>query len=567
MPNSASRAHTLAARRELQFACVFILLAGAFSAPAQVLRGRPEMQPGKGVIQGTVVDGVTREPLKKAQVMLAGMLSGPPTAITDSAGHFLFRDLPAGGYWLTATKDGYHPPRSPADVDSNVQVTLTSDEEKRTIEIALAPSGSITGKVLDEDGLPVRGCSVMAVSPVWEQGKQTLRGVAGGNGTDDKGEYRIHNLARGRYYVFARCHIELAAAHPLLPRGDPRTPHDTYLPQFYGGGLDPTTATRLNVPPGTNLEGIDFEMHRTPAFTLRGAINSSDPELLAGHLSILLIPQHPLMRNLIDMGAGANPQERTFQIRSVIPGSYMLVAFTAENGRSSFARKAIEIGSAPPDPVVISLAPSSDLSGSVQFDSEEHQSPENAQIMLTPVEQTMYIPQPRGEIGKDGTFTITGVLPGRWRLTLNGFGYVKAMTLGGQQVSPHDFQIPSGGAGPLRITLGSKMGEVDVSISGSKPEGQISALLYPENVDQVGTGLERVAAGTERLSFFGVAPGKYRLLVTDMPNPWPVLQRPDLLKSLESHTQAADVTEGGKLSVTAEIVSRDELKKELEDKE
>src|ERR1035438_3177825 len=69
----------------------------------------------------------------------------------------------------------------------------------------------------------------------------------GGTATNDKGEYRIDNLAPGRYHVFAHCRVALPAAHPLLPRGDPRTPHETYLPQFYGGGLDPATATRLTV--------------------------------------------------------------------------------------------------------------------------------------------------------------------------------------------------------------------------------------------------------------------------------------------------------------------------------
>ena len=105
----------------------------------------------------------------------------------------------------------------------------------------------------------------------------------------------------------------------------------------------------------------------------------------------------------------------------------------------------------------------------------------------------------------------------------------------------------------------------DAAVQTARVETTVARVTVAEN--QVGTGLERVAEGTERISFGGVAPGKYRLLVTDMPNPWPVLQRPDLLKSLESHTQAVEVTEGGKLSLTAEIVSRDELKKALEDKE
>ena len=35
-------------------------------------------------------------------------------------------------------------------------------------------------------------------------------------------------------------------------------------------------------------------------------------------------------------------------------------------------------------------------------------------------------------------------MPGHWRLTVNASGYVKSLSLAGQQVSPYDFQISPG---------------------------------------------------------------------------------------------------------------------------
>jgi hypothetical protein len=547
---------------------VLCLLLLALAATAQVIRQFGPQLPatGKGSIEGTVVDSATHEPLKKVQVTLGGPVQNQPTAVTDAGGRFSFRDLPSGSFWINAMKPGYNVPEAAFGANPNVQVNLGTDEQKKGIEVSLVPGGSISGRILDEDGVPLRGCSVMAVEPGYEQGRRNLHGAGMGNGTNGKGEYRITGLNPGRYYVFARCQSEVPAPHPLLPRGDPRTPYETYMPKFYGGGLDPSTATRLAVTAGANLEGVDFEVRRIPAFTLHGSIASSDPDAFAGRISVMLFPANRQVRNLLQFASGVDPEKRTFQIHA-IPGSYLLVAWGAEDGHSLYAQRAVEIGTTPPDPIELSLSSGAELKGTVQFDSEDRPPMENAQLFLSPVETNFYTPQAHGEINKDGTFTLTGVVPGRWRLMVSGPGYIRSLYLGGQQVSPYDFQIAPGATGPLRVIMGSKLGDINVTISGAAPNQMASVLLYPEDAVRFGTGQERVSAGSDRIEIGGLPPGRYRLLATDTLNPWPILQRPDLLKALESSTQAVDVTEGGKVSATVEVVTREELARLLQEKE
>jgi hypothetical protein len=60
-------------------------------------------------------------------------------------------------------------------------------------------------------------------------------------------------------------------------------------------------------------------------------------------------------------------------------------------------------------------------------------------------------------------------------------------------------------------------------------------------------------------------PGRYRVFAIDSPNPWPILQRPDWLKALESRSAAIDVPEGGRVSTTVETIPRDELMRALEE--
>src|SRR5437667_4184375 len=64
-----------------------------------IVGGQP-VATGDGSIEGIVINEITREPIRKAQVT-SGMGNVPP-AITDGSGHFAFRNLLPGTYWMQA---------------------------------------------------------------------------------------------------------------------------------------------------------------------------------------------------------------------------------------------------------------------------------------------------------------------------------------------------------------------------------------------------------------------------------------------------------------------------------
>lgn len=451
------------------------LLAGA--AMAQIPTAPPEAPPrpaGTGLIEGVVSDAATHAPLGKAQVTVSGAIPAPLTAVTSADGRFAFHELPEGSYWLNAAKPGYNPPATIFASDSNTGVVLNKGEERKGVAIALVPGGEIAGRVVDEEGMPIRGCGVTAVEPGYEQNRPSLNSVAAGSPSNDKGEYRLINLTAGRYYLFAQCMAELPAAHPLLPRGDPRTPHETYLPQFLGGGLDPAMATRLTIVAGAALQGVDFQMTRVPSFTLRGSVAVSDPVAYANGVNVMLMPANPLMRNLTLLSGPADQQSHKFQIQPMLPGSYVLFAFTTNEHRLCTAQRPMEIGTAPPDPLEIALECGAELKGSVQFDSDDQPAAalENQQITLLPLEGPSFMLQPHTQTDKDGAFTFTGVPAGRWRMLVSAPGYIKSISIAGQDVSPDSIQLGAGAAGPMRIVIGNKSAEVRVEVAGAPPTGR-----------------------------------------------------------------------------------------------
>lgn len=552
---------------------IFCLCLWACIAMAQIRYTPPPPRPdsgpaGTGSIEGIVSDSTSHAPVKKARVMLSG--TAGLTAVTGDDGRFVFRGLASGSYFLQATKTGYNLAEQAIFADqANNGVVLGDGEERKGVEIALAPGGAISGRVVDEEDVPIRGCNVTAVQPGYQQERRNPRnvGIAGSASTSEKGEYHIVNLAPNRYYLFVHCRVALPAAHPLLRRDDPRTPHETYLPRFYGGALDPATATRLTLVAGGTLESVDFRLTRVPAFVLHGSVTGGDVQMPTSSINVTIVPANRLLRGLMDSHVALNPQTHKFQIQPVIPGSYILYAYSMHEGRVFAAERALELRAAPPDPLEISLESGTEIKGSLQFDSDDRPPLENGQVSLIPVNGPFFLSQSQAQVDKDGTFKLTGVLPGRWRLQVNAPGFVKSASLGDQPVPPEGFQIAAVASGPLRITMGSKVAAVHVEVAGAAPDRQISAVIFPEDPERLGGGLERAVTvmGAGRIEFEGLAPGRYRVLAIDSPNPWTIVQRPDWLKALKGSGAAIDVPEGGSVSTTLETIPRAELMRALEE--
>ena len=78
----------------------------------------PAAPAGRGSIEGTVINEVTREPVRGAQIVV-GSETVVPAAVTDANGRFTFRNLPPGTYFLQAhhpeiSIDHHRPGRQPS---------------------------------------------------------------------------------------------------------------------------------------------------------------------------------------------------------------------------------------------------------------------------------------------------------------------------------------------------------------------------------------------------------------------------------------------------------------------
>ncbi len=164
------------------------------------------------VVSGTVVDGVSGEPLARARVSLSNVPNSGVVELlrvpfddsagspTDGGGHFSVEGQVAGKYFLSATMAGYTGNAFGQDDVSGTEsgdgfLTLATSEHRRNIVIRLWPASAISGAVEDDRGRPIAGADVRAFRFVgwWVQ--------AAASRTDDRGLYRFAGLPADTYVV------------------------------------------------------------------------------------------------------------------------------------------------------------------------------------------------------------------------------------------------------------------------------------------------------------------------------------------------------------------------------
>jgi protocatechuate 3,4-dioxygenase beta subunit len=227
--------------------------------------------------QGTIA-GQVREPdgrpVAGASVLLEPSGEGRgQRAMTDAGGRYRFTNVQAGTYALIVVKAGYMAAQYGwRGVPSHGRMLLVRQGQPPIdADIVVPRAGVITGTVVDETGVPLEGLIVEALAVRVEQGRPTLvpAPAARGGTTDDRGQYRLHGLLPGTYYVTAT--DERAGLDGTLPR-------QVYHP----GALSPGSAEPVAVAIGSGISRADLVFDTAvwthlPRVTGRAIDETGDP--------------------------------------------------------------------------------------------------------------------------------------------------------------------------------------------------------------------------------------------------------------------------------------------------
>jgi len=495
-----------------------------------------------GAIQGQVFNAATGEPLKKASVSLRRLDSrGQPLAtVADSGGQFSIAGVEPGRYRLFADRNGFVRQEYGARGPERPGTSLTVEKAQRltSIVLRLSPQAVITGRILDEDGDPVRNVHVQAMRSGYNEGRRQLVS-AGNTQTNDLGEYRLYDLPGGKYYVSA-----------VFRGGGPQiaATKERYLPAYYPASTDPSTAVLLVVPGGAQLQGIDMTLRRGSTVAVHGRIvNAIGPSRGA---SIRLVSRGSGL--LVSQGQFTPPgnQSDTFEIRGVIPGAYTLVISTAAQRRQYTYRQPLDVGPSGIDGLTVTIPPPADLQGAVRVEGQ-------AQIDLGSVAVTLRSIDPPsnripGQVKADGAFNVIGVMPGSYELSVSGLPpgfYLKSARFGSEEVVDSGLNLIGADAGKLDLLVSPSAAQVDGVVLDAKQQpakGTLVALI-PDAARKSRSSLIKTVRTDDagRYSIQGIAPGNYGLYAFEDIESGAYLD-PDFIKPLERSAENVTLRENGR---------------------
>lgn len=565
-----------------------LVMAGAvIAAQQQTSQTAPGAQPSAAGARpsGIVISGHVRrtngEAIKKAIVTLqsvggpndAGRGRGNPTSaggtrsiLSDGEGAFSFTDVPPGMYRLRADRDGFiameYGQRSIAG--QGIPISVQIGQKVSSIDFRLIQAAAIAGRIVDEDGQPVAGVQVQAMSYEYRQGQRLLQSASQVQ-TNDLGEYRLYWLQPGNYYVNAVLNPPgrggRGAANISVPE-DPSHPDESYAPfYFYPDSMDPVRAVAIEATAGADLRGVNFSLRPLKTGKVQGSVlppvaepppsvqrqqqrqqqaqnnaqgggrggqRGGGPQGLAGVEIALLSPGAGSGGRGGIAGRGSVRADGTFEVTRVVPGTYNVAAFAERNSTDYTAMESVTVSSGGVSAVTLPLKPSVDVPGQVLLDDPlaasivgQQGGGQNQQFTMTSVQVRM-IPvddfpgagQENASARENGTFTVENIRALRYRVQvqLPAGAYLSSGTYG--SVDALNGAIDVGDSvTQLQLRVGLASGRVEGTVVDrtGQPFAGATVALVPSMRTRLDLYRNVTSDGNGRFVIPNQAPGDYKV--------------------------------------------------------
>jgi hypothetical protein len=504
--------------------------------------------PGSGVISGIVLEASNNDPVRKAIVTLTwqGAPRSWATSRTDSSGQFRFEGLPPGKYDLRATKPGFGSAIYGATSvrELGELISLEDGETRAGVKLRFLHSATISGRVLDPHGDPAINISVTLLTPGRNLGERVLVRYRGAT-TNDRGEYRLDDIAPGQYCLHAQQPPEFGAAEPLTP-------------QFLGGGRDSKDATILTIHGDENLAGIDFHMTSEPAVQIHGRVTGvPDTWRDVAGITIHLWTANEYVDSYWGNSQTVEAPGYAFSF-DLRPGRYGIYAEVDIEGKNWTASQYVDTNHLPGD-IALALAPPLDVKGKLRIEGTVGPAGPPASSFDIRLTRRGLGPRISSSVAADGTFTLKQVPPGEWLLNVNPLppgAFLKVARFGDQDIRFARMEIKPSSEDPVSIVISTNTAQVHGQVdAGSGDSKRAGILLAPTGPYSTLTRFfyDVAADDSGKFELKDIAPGKYKIFALENLAPAD-FKTPEAASQLDPLGEELDLAEGASLELHPKLI-------------
>jgi hypothetical protein len=348
-----------------------------------------------------------------------------------------------------------------------------------------------------------------------------------------------------------------AAANDAARRADPDAVTVGYAPIYFPGTTSASNATTVTVAAGEERGDVSFALQLVRTTRVEGTL-AVPAGITPQQVQLFLLQADGASAETLTPGPGRAVIEADgrFSFSNVAPGQYtlharagsgpMVMQMAADGDSMRFLSRVTPAANGPDiaahwgmtevlvdgQPVTnigIAMQPALTSMGRMTADASTTGRTFDAaqvRVSLTPITTggPAFHPAPNFLPGPAGAFTLTGVLPGRYRLSLGGPGEVsggwqlKSATFGGRDVLDLPVEIaPESATGPFVLTFTDRTQQVSGSLhdQAGRPATDYAILVFADDERYWAAGSRRIRtarpATDGQFNIDGLPAGDYRI--------------------------------------------------------
>jgi 5-hydroxyisourate hydrolase-like protein (transthyretin family) len=375
--------------------------------------------------------------------------------------------------------------------------------------------------------------------------------------TNDRGRFRLSGLNAGRYFLSA------GTEKPLAGRAVESPAAGDYAVQFYPGVDTLEQAIPIDVTSGGELN-VNLKIFRQRGVAVRGIIVDSQTGKPPDSVQWQLIA-HPENGNKDSYVPTANYDARTgeFELINVWLGVYVLEAetFVKDSAVSPIARTRIVVQDSGIENLRLYQIRPLEVTGRVRVDGGPEAPVLSGVVEVLPIDpQSSGRSTPPAKVAADGTFRITGLVPGDYLLRLQDRpavrSYIRNITYDASDILNFPWHFSDAGVGTLDIVRGAGAARLTGIATNSRSEPAAARIvLLPEARFRSDLYKSAVTDRTGRFTFTDIEPGEYRLFAFEVLETGAEFD-PEFMKAYEPQGRGIHVVESGTNSMDIRTVPK-----------